>query len=511
MTLLLVLSAFAADADAIFARYNKVDSPGCSVAVVRAGKIDFARGYGMADLDHDIALSPRSVFHVASLSKQFTAMSVVLLAADGKLSLDDPVRKHLPAVPDFGITLRHLLHHSSGLRDQWSLLNLAGWRLSEDVVRDEDVMDLVGRMRELNFKPGERYLYSNTGYTLLAQVVRRVSGQTLREFTRARIFEPLGMNDTHFRDDHQETVKGMAYGYTPSPGGFRQSIPHYDTVGASSLLTTVEDLAKWDATFDRFGAKLLEKTRLTSGAEIPYRFGLLDDKWRGTRSIEHAGADAGYRAHYLRLPEHALSVICLCNTTANPSQLVREVAAKWLDGKLAPEPAKPSAVAVPESDLKRWTGMYWSDAEQDVRSVELDRGQLFVRVRMSREPLTPIGAARFLAEGPRVEYEFGDTMRERFPDRTVEFRRFEPAPAKAADFAASYYSSEIDSTFRVEAKAGALFAHRKKQLTYSLEPAVADTFTSTLGTMRFERDATGRVTAFRLSNGRVLGLRFVRR
>jgi len=180
-------------ADAIFQKFQKQGSPGCALSVIRDGRIEYKRAYGMADLDHDVPLTTTSVFHVASVSKQFTATAIVLLALDGKLSLDDPVRKYIPELPDFGvpITLRHLIHHTSGLRDQWSLLGLAGWRYSLDLITDNDVLDVMSRQNDLNFPPGDKHLYSNTGYTLLAQVVKRVSGQSFREFTSRRIFEPL--------------------------------------------------------------------------------------------------------------------------------------------------------------------------------------------------------------------------------------------------------------------------------------------------------------------------------
>jgi len=270
--------------DAIFEKVDRTNVPGCALGVTQNGHLQHARGYGMADLDHDIANTPRTVFHVASMSKQITAAAVTLLAQRGKLDLDDPVRDHIPELPDFGtpITIRHLIHHVSGLRDQWSLLVMSGWRLSEDVVRDEDVMDLVSRMKALNFRPGEMHLYSNTGYTLLGQIVKRVTGKSLRQFTQKEIFEPLGMRDTHFRDDHQETVKGMAYGYNQTGRVWKQSIPHYDTVGASSLLTTVEDWAKWERNFDdpKVGGKalveqMLAPFTLNSGGEdrLPVRPG----------------------------------------------------------------------------------------------------------------------------------------------------------------------------------------------------------------------------------------------
>src|SRR5687768_11256733 len=196
--------------DALFAQMDGSRTPGCAVAVFQDGEIRYQRGHGMANLDHGIALQPSSVFHVASVSKQFTAAAVTLLAQEGRLSLDDPVRKYLPEVPDFGspLTIRQLVHHTSGLRDQWQLLELSGWRYSHDLITDADVMSLVRRQKTLDFAPGSKYSYSNTGYTLLAQIVGRVSGRSFREFTTERLFAPLGMSSTHFRDDFTEIVPG---------------------------------------------------------------------------------------------------------------------------------------------------------------------------------------------------------------------------------------------------------------------------------------------------------------
>ena len=201
--------------DEVFARWDTTNSPGCAVAVVKDGTIAYSHGYGMANLDHDVPIRTDTVFHVASVSKEFTAASFALLALEGALSLDDPIQQYLSWVPDFGqkITIRNLVHHNSGMRDQWSLLGMAGWRYSLDRITNADVEYLIKRQQDLNFAPGEQFLYSNTGYTLLGQIVEKVSGQSLREFTTERIFTPLGMTRTHFRDDFSEIVKDQAFGY----------------------------------------------------------------------------------------------------------------------------------------------------------------------------------------------------------------------------------------------------------------------------------------------------------
>ena len=232
--------------DSIFSNYNDINKPGASVAVVSNGEIIFKKGYGSANLEYDIPVTPSTVFHIASVSKQFTVYAILLLEQEGKLSFDDDIRKHIPEVPDFGttITLRHLAAHTSGMRDQWSLLNLAGWRW-DDVITKDHIMKLVTKQKELNFQPGEEYTYCNTGFTLLAEVVARVSGKSFAEFTEEYMFKPLNMTKTLFYDDHEKVVKDRAYSYYATDGSYKKSVLSYANVGATSLFTTVEDLALW--------------------------------------------------------------------------------------------------------------------------------------------------------------------------------------------------------------------------------------------------------------------------
>ena len=264
--------------DQLFAQWAGPDSPGASIAIIQNGKIVYSQGYGSANLEYGVPNTPATVFDLASVSKQFTAFAIYLLAQDGKLSLDDDVRKHLPKLHDFGkvITIRQLLHHTSGVRDQSNLLLLAGWRL-EDVITDEDVARLLFQQTELNFAPGDRFLYSNSGYTLLAMVVKQVSGKTLPEFAKERIFDPLGMAHTHFQDDYGIVVKDRAYSYARQPDGQYQ----YVALSTSSLFSTIGDLARWDENFytgevggPALLAQMQEKGKLNNGKEIEYASGL---------------------------------------------------------------------------------------------------------------------------------------------------------------------------------------------------------------------------------------------
>src|SRR5690349_21458026 len=288
--------------DHIFDAWRSTDMPGCALGVSRGGRVVYEHGYGMANLETGTPITPASIFHVASVSKQFTAMAIMLLARDGKLSVDDDIRKYLPEIPDYGtrITIRHLLTHTSGLRDQWELLALARGRFEEDRITEADVMDIVPRQTALNFTPGSEYVYSNTGFTLLGVIVKRVSGKSLRDFADERIFKPLGMASTHFQDDYTMLVRGRTSAYAPRAAGWRVSIPNYDTYGATSLFTTVGDLLKWEANLDNptvgdraLIARMETPTPLTGGDTSNYGFGLSIDRYRGARVVGHGGADAG--------------------------------------------------------------------------------------------------------------------------------------------------------------------------------------------------------------------------
>ena len=344
--------------DQLFAQWAGPDSPGASIAIIQNGKIVYSQGYGSANLEYGVPNTPATVFHLASVSKQFTAFAIYLLAQDGKLSLDDDVRKYLPKLHDFGkvITIRQLLHHTSGVRDQWNLLLLAGWR-PEDVITDDDVARLLFQQTELNFAPGDQFLYSNSGYTLLAMVVKQVSGKTLPAFAKERIFDPLGMAHTHFQDDYGIVVKDRAYSYARQPDGKYQYVAlSYSTVGPSSLFSTVGDLARWDENFytgevggPALLAQMQEKGKLNNGKEIEYASGLEIGKYRGLRTVEHSGGDAAYRTNILRFPDQHFSVVLLANAgDVRPATLSFKIADIYLKDRLQPAPDKPSLGDKPE-------------------------------------------------------------------------------------------------------------------------------------------------------------------
>jgi len=347
-------------------------SPGLALALIRDGNVVFEQGWGLANLEYDVPITPTTVFHAASVSKQFTAFAIARLIQQGKLSLEDDIRKYLPEMHDCGaiITVRHLLSHTSGLRDQWMLLMLARMH-NGGVVSQAEVVKLLERQRELLFNPGEEFLYCNSGYTLLSEIVAKVSGKSFGDFTRDEIFEPLGMMNSHFHTNSQEVVKKMAYCYYPSPdGGYRKALLNYETVGATGLYTTAEDLAKWIASIQhpKPGAvapfALMEQpSRLNSGEKLDYGMGLFLEDYRGTRLIQHGGADAGYRSFVLWFPDLRLGVALLSNFGSIDSREIALTAAEtYLGDKLQPtrplaQTERPS-IKLSAPELDRYVGKY---------------------------------------------------------------------------------------------------------------------------------------------------------
>jgi CubicO group peptidase (beta-lactamase class C family) len=533
----------AARVDNVFKQWNRRDSPGCALGVYKNGKIVYKHGYGMANLTDDIAITPDTVFHVASMSKQFTAASIVLLAQQGKLSLHDDVRRYIPELPDFGetITIQNLIHHTSGLRDQWSLLELAGWRYSLDLITDDDVMSVMTRQRDLNFKPGEKYLYCNTGYTLLGLIVKRVSGMSLREFTSKNIFDPLGMTSTHFRDDHAEIVKHNALGYMQEGKDkpFRLSVTNFDTVGATSLHTTVEDLQRWDENFyhprvgDRaFVEQMLERGKLNSGEQLDYAFGLVGGKYRGLPTVDHAGGDAGYRSDMTRFPEQHFSAAVLCNSAeTNPTRLVREVADILLakDFKQSEQTPGGPSPKVTEAQLTAeqkaaLTGLYWDGEDDDFNKIIVEGGQLKINFggSDSHELKADKDMVFRLADASR-----GDEVEIRFVPATSESPRrmqqsvsgkkpklyeavvpFNPGAAELAQYTGAYVSEEIDPVYTIFMEDSNLRLVWMKHKPETLQPAMHDVFSGDIGTLHFTRDSNQHISGLILNTDRIRNFRF---
>mgnify|MGYP005726721205 CR=1 FL=1 len=407
--------------DALFAEWDKTSSPGCALAIVQDGQVVYKRGYGMADLEHGVIISPESVFYIGSVSKQFVTMAILLLQEQGKLSVDDDIRKFLPDFPEYDrpITIRHLVHHTSGIRDYLTLWSLTG-KSYLDNMDEAPVYDMIRRQKELNFSPGEQHLYSNSCYFLMSMIVQKASGQSLREYAEQHIFEPLGMNDTHFHDDNRRLIPNRAMPYMSWEGGFGSMTMRFDLVGSGGLYSTVEDLFLWDQNFyqNKLGKGLPslieamhQNGRLNSGKKIDYAFALVNGEYRGLRVVQHGGALGGYRAQLMRFPDEKFSVIILSNLASfNPTRLSYKTAEIFLGDKMQPaektvsaqstQPdSEPKTSAPTSRNLKRLAGMYFSEELQVSYQIELQDGKLKVKV-----PNMPTGELR--AES-NDEFSFG--------------------------------------------------------------------------------------------------------
>ncbi|MDQ3948749.1 MAG: beta-lactamase family protein, partial [Gemmatimonadota bacterium] len=480
-------------------------------------------------LELDAPITPASIFHVASVSKQFTGMALALLARDGKLSLDDDIRRYLPEIPNYGhrITIRHLLNHTSGLRDQWDLLYMARGRFEENRITEADVLEIVRRQKALNFVPGTEYLYSNTGYTLAGTIVKRVSGKSLREFADERIFKPLGMTSTHFHDDYTMVVKGRAAAYTRGADGkWHVSLPNYDTYGATSLFTTVGDLLKWDANFGKpvIGDEaLLRELRasatLANGDTTGYGLGIATEVYRGARLVGHSGGDAGYRTYLGRFPDHGLSVTVLCNAApANPVALAKSVADVYLGHKLAPvDPPVKAVATLTAEQLARFAGVYVNPNTGAPTLITLRRDTLIVG-RTTGPALVPLSERRFRVSGQPVELEFTpagqlvQTVLAWPPRKAVALERREaarPSRAELERYAGSYYSEELGATWVVSATDSTLVLKTRWGAERTVRPAYGDTFVGDF-LITFTRDGARRVDGMLMGSGRVRRVRFER-
>jgi CubicO group peptidase (beta-lactamase class C family) len=439
-----------AKVDAVFSRWTTA-TPGCSVGASVKGRVVVNKAYGMADLEHDVPNTADTIFEAGSVSKQFTAAGVLLLAREGKLKLDDPVRKYVPELPDYGspLTIRHMLMHMSGLRDWGSVESIAGWPRTTRVYTHAHVLDIVSRQKSLNFTPGSQYSYSNTGYNLAVIIVTRVSGMPFAEFEKQRLFTPLGMTRTSWRDDFTRVVKSRAIAYEQQGESYAQDMPFENVHGNGGLLTTVGDLLKWNENFVKpvvgdasFVAEQQVPGAFNDGRPGSYALGLMIGTYRGLREVGHSGSTAGYRAHLVRYPDQGVSVVVLCNaSTGAATQYAHAVAEVLLPGAFTTAAAG--------------------------------------------------GRAGGAAPAPRLT----------------------PTAAQLQAMVGTYVSDEAETTLIAAVTDGTLVLRRRPDTVIRLVPtATADVFTGgSLGTVTFRRDAAGRVTALSVRQERVFDLRFDRR
>lgn len=513
--------------DDVFKRFTSA-TPGCAVLVRENGKAVYSRGFGLASVELGVPITPSTVFNVGSASKQFTAASVLLLARDGKLSLDDDIRRYVPELPDLGprVTLRELLTHTSGWRDYIQLLVWQGHEV-RDHVTARDAMNILRRQRAFNFQPGTEYRYSNTGYFLLSLVVRRVSGDSLAEFARKRIFEPLGMNDTRYVSDVRQIVKNGASAYEPAPGNtWRQAMSGWELVGAGGVYTTTGDLAKWDDNFTSgivggtaLGDSLAAVEHLSNGVPIPYGLGLFVDRYAGQQRIWHNGIWAGYRAILMRFPQSRHTIVALCNASDVVSEPLADAVA---DIVLPHTPGAPAAGGdrvldrVRVADANQITGVYYSGSTNQRVSIVGDSGAIAITGAPPIR-LAPLGQRKFRLPTGTTVLEFQpatgetQTMLSRTDGRMSAYSRVAPplSPSDFGQYAGRYRSSELGTEWTVVVSGGDVSIRDERGDDTPIRPAFRDAFDGP-GTVRFQRDATGAVTALTMTTTGVYLLGFDR-
>jgi CubicO group peptidase (beta-lactamase class C family) len=508
--------------DRVFEAYTRPNTPGCVLGIGRGSQVLYERGYGMANLEYDAPLTASTIVEIGSVSKQFTAGAVLLLAQRGVLSLEDDIRKWLPEVPDFGkkITIRMLANHTSGLRDQWGLLGLMNSPPGSAVHTPELVLDLVTRQRDLNFKPNEQYLYSNTNYTLLGIIVRRASGKSLAEFSRENIFGPLGMKDTQWRDDYARVVKGRATAYSrASNDQYRQEMPFTNVYGNGGLLTTVRDaITWWDALYsDKLGVGLLAQLTtsgvLDSQHKIGYALGVSNGTYRGVRTFTHSGATAGYRAYLASYPDTKTTIAVFCNNaTANTAQHVERIADLVLATQLAPPATGTAVKAATDVDLNGFAGLYRDPNTEETYRFTVRDGRLTTGT-IELVPTSPTTFQDVRRDAVVTVSRERGSLKLRTPASDVPYIELvqipeaTPTAAQLQAYAGTYSSGELGIVYQVIAGDGNLLVKRRLQSDLTLVPTYADAF-SNFGSWVFTRASSGKVNGLLYSQGRVRRVRF---
>jgi CubicO group peptidase (beta-lactamase class C family) len=525
--------------DALFAPWDTTHAPGCSLAVIQDGCIIFKNAYGLANLEHRIPNRPESVFYIASTSKQFAAASIALLQEEGLLSVDDDVRKYIPEIPDYGETIRiiNLINHSSGLRDFLELHFLSG-KLSDELITDEDALEIISRQKELNFKPGDRYLYSNSGYFLLSVIIKRISGKTLRQFAQEKIFMPLGMDHTHYHDDHTEPVFNRSTGYSPKNDHFAIDVPNLETVGSGGIYSTVEDLYLWNENFyhnqigkadKAFLEELQTPRHFNDGEPMTYAYGLAIQDYKGLKMVGHSGGYGGYSAEFIRFPEKKFTVLCLSNNgSLSAPKLARQVADIFLDEFLEKESAPEvtqdvsAEIALTETELEERSGMYYSPRSERVIQLEIEDDQLYHILSEHRFPLTPLSKDVFRLKDAPIDADFhfekskqtGQMklyvdMKRLEPDEMEKMDVVAPAPEELAQLAGQYYSEELNAIAKlaIEEDKLSLKLGRHK---IPLIPARKDMFIAGHYNLYVSRDKDAYPEMLTMCSERVRNIRFLK-
>jgi CubicO group peptidase (beta-lactamase class C family) len=498
-------------------------APGCAAAVSLNGETVFEKAFGLADMEHNVPNTTQTIFESGSVAKQFTAAALVLLQQDGKLSIDDPVKKYIPELPDYGapLTIRHLLNHTAGLRDWGTVLSLTGVGRGERIISQDLALDVITHQKALDFTPGAEYSYSNSGYNLAAIIVERVSKQKFPAFVEERLFKPLGMKNSSWRDDYQRIVPGRAQAYSrPGNGPWRLNMPFMNVYGNGGMLTTVGDWMRWNAMLDSqsLGAPLVTALEtqgvLNDGRKIAYALGLTVDKYKGLKDVSHGGATAGYQTFLARYPDNKVSVAVMCNGTA-PS--AGGTAAGITDEIFGPFPEAPKteAVKLSEEELKKFVGIWRSEKTHLPARFAVENGTAGWRGAR----LVPMGGGQFTAGDNQLKFTFdkdGKAVAAENVDPDGEVTRFvretpwTPTAADLASFKGDWFSEEAGATLTFAVDGDKAFIKQRPATSLALQPLYKDHFFAQGTVIWFTRDKEGKVNGMHTGSSRMRDMPFVR-
>lgn len=515
-----------AGAERAFEKFTKAyvgPAPGCAAAVSLNGETVFEKAFGLADLEHNVPNTPQTIFESGSVAKQFTAAAIVLLHQDGKLSLDDPVRKYIPELPDYGspLTVRHLLNHTSGLRDWGSVLGLTGAGRGDRVITQDLALDVIIHQRALNFTPGAEYSYSNSGYNLAAIIVERVSKQKFPVFVEERLFKPLGMKNSSWRDDYQRIVLGRAQAYSRQGAGpWQLDMPFMNVYGNGGMLTTVGDWMKWNAMLDSksLGAPLVNALEtqgvLNDGRKIAYALGLSVETHNGLKEVTHGGATAGYQTFLARLPDNKFSVGVMCNGTSPGAGGIADAITDEIFGPY-PATAKTEPAKVSEDELKKFVGIWRNEKTHAPARFVIESGLS----RWGGARLVPMGNGQFAAGDNRLKFTVdkdGKPIAAETVDTDGEVRRFapekewKPTPKDLASFKGDWFSEEAGATLAFAVEADKAFIKQRPATKLALQPLYKDHFSVQGYVVWFTRDKNGKVNGMHVGASRLRDMPFVR-
>lgn len=508
--------------DQIFSPWDTSDTPGAAISIVQEGEIVFKKAYGMANLEYDIPITTSSVFNIASISKQFTIFSILLLEKEGKLSLDDDIRTYLPEVPDFGktITLRQLASHTSGLREIEEVLTIAGWR-DDDLVTIDDILNVLSMQKKLNFDPGEEFLYSNIGYTLLSEVIPRVSWQSLAQYTKENIFIPLGMTNTLFFDDSDEIVKNRTYSYYPYSDQYKKNDQNRETAGPSNLFTTVEDLSLWAMNFSTMKVgdpesfnKMNQLAVLNNGESVDYGLGQVIDRYNGIQEISHGGGTAGYRSYFTRFPDQDLSVAVMSNDASfPPRQVAHKIVDIYLKDEFPPISSESSdnMITVEKKLSDSYVGEYEFNPGFTINITSLN-GELVGQLTNQRKfEMKPISITEFVADNIDGVIEFIGNDKGKIETlfmnhngmkkKALRIEPFDKSSVEIEQYTGKYYSDELLITYNMTVENNILLAKHLRAEYIALKPWNVDIFTEHLsqGWVEFVRNENMDIIGFKFS------------